>query len=89
LTKVAAHVGTTIEIAGSLLQEAEAIARSEGTTIGLLVERGLQLVLSERRSGRRPFWLPDASVGGNGLHPDAVVRTWDELRARSYDGRDG
>jgi hypothetical protein len=82
------HMKTTLEIASPLLKEAKALARSEGTTVRALVERGLQLALSERRRGRS-FKLHDASVAGKGLHPDAGGRSWDELRARSYEGRGG
>ncbi|MEO8064338.1 MAG: DUF2191 domain-containing protein [Pseudomonadota bacterium] len=77
---------TTIEIASPLLKEAKALARAEGTTVRALVERGLQQVLSERRT-RRTFKLRDASVGGKGMHPDVASHSWDELRARSYEGR--
>lgn len=87
-TIMAAHMKTTLEIASPLLEEAKAVAHSEGTTVRALVERGLQLVLSERRSGRS-FKLRDASASGKGLHPDAVGRSWDELRAGTYEGRGG
>jgi hypothetical protein len=79
---------TTLEIANPLLEKAKALAREEGTTVRALVERGLQLVLSERRT-RRTYKLRDASVDGKGLHPDAVGKSWDELRARSYESRGG
>jgi hypothetical protein len=85
---VPVNMKTTLEIASSLLREAKAIARSEGTTVRALVERGLQLVLAQRRSARK-FKLRDGSVGGNGLHPSAVGRSWHELRDRSYEGRGG
>ena len=86
---MATHMKTTLEIANPLLQEAKVVARREGTTVRALVERGLQLALSERRGGKGAFRLPDASVGGRGLHPDAVGHSWDVLRARSYEGRGG
>ena len=85
---MAVHMKTTLEIATPLLKEAKAVARSEGTTLRALVERGLQHVLSERRKRRR-FKLRDLSFEGNGLHSDALGHSWDELRARAYEGRGG
>lgn len=79
---------TTLDIADPLLKEAKLAARTEGTTVRALVERGLRLVLSQRRL-TRSFELQNASVGGNGLHPSATGRSWDDLRDRSYEGRGG
>jgi hypothetical protein len=77
---------TTLEIADPLLKQAKAVARQEGTTFTALVERGLQMVLSERRKPKA-FKLRDVSVAGEGLHPDAAGFDWSELRTRSYEGR--
>jgi hypothetical protein len=78
----------TLEIATPLLKEAKALARSERTTLGELVERGLRHVLSEHRQ-RRPFKLRDLSFEGQGLQPDAARHSWEELRAGAYEGCGG
>lgn len=79
---------TTLDIADPLFKAAKARARAEGTTVRALVERGLQHVLSGK-GDQAPFLLRDGSFGGRGLHPDAAGRSWDELRARSYEGHGG
>jgi hypothetical protein len=81
------HMKTTIDIADPIMKEAKALAKREGITIRTLVQRGLQLALAERRTARA-FTLRDLSLGGNGLQPDAARRSWDELRALTYESRD-
>src|SRR6185312_15835191 len=79
------RIKVTLNIAKPLLKEARARARSERTTLHALAERGLQLVLAGGCS--RLFELRDVSVSGEGLHPDAVGHSWDELRACSERGQ--
>lgn len=80
------HMKTTIEIRDPIMKEAKALARREGITVRTLVERGLQLALAERKTPRA-FTLRDLSVAGSGLQPDAARRSWDELRALTYESR--
>ena len=79
---------TTLDITDRLLREAKAVAQREGITVRALVERGLQLALSERRV-RKAFRLKDLSVPGQGLQPSARELSWDELRDFSYGDRGG
>jgi hypothetical protein len=77
------------KIAAAFLKLAKDFAQSRGTDLRAFVERGLRPALSEQDNPVARFKLPDASVGGKGLHPDAVAHPWDELRARSYGVRGG
>jgi hypothetical protein len=45
-------------------------------------------VPTERKAGKVSE-LRDGSVDGNGLHPDAVGKSWDEIRDLIYEGHGG
>ncbi|QSB14399.1 type II toxin-antitoxin system VapB family antitoxin [Natronosporangium hydrolyticum] len=77
---------TTVELPDPLVQEAQEVARAEGTTLRALVEDGLRAALAGRRAGAR-FRLPDASVDGAGLRPEFQDASWDEIRAAIYGDR--
>ena len=79
---------TTIEISDALLEAAKRRARQEGTTLRALVEAGLRSVL-EAAKHPKPFTLRDASVDGEGLHPDVREGDWLRIVELSYEGRGG
>ena len=79
---------TTLDLTDRLLREAKAVAQREGITVRALVERGLQLALSERRA-RKAFRLKDLSVAGHGLQGSARELSWEQLRDLSYGDRGG
>ncbi len=81
---------TTVEIADPLLEQAKLEADRTGCTLRELVERGLRIVLEERRRAEaKPFRLRDASVGGHGLEPGARDGGWPQQRAMIYGDDDG
>lgn len=78
---------TTVEIADPLLREARKLAEREGVTLRILVERGLQRVVSEAR--RPAFRLRKASFKGVGLQRDMQDADWNRVRDMAYEGRGG
>jgi hypothetical protein len=81
-----AHMKTTVEIADALLLEAKRVAAAEGTTLRELLEQGLRGALEQRRK-HPAFRLEDASVDGEGLHPDLAEGSWPRIRDLIYEGR--
>jgi Arc/MetJ family transcription regulator len=79
---------TTIEVSDALLEAAKRHARERGTTLRALVEEGLRGVLESAPSAVE-FTLRDASVDGNGLHPDLREGGWERIAERTYEGRGG
>ncbi|WP_326820640.1 type II toxin-antitoxin system VapB family antitoxin [Streptosporangium sp. NBC_01756] len=77
---------TTVDIPDGLLREARQVARAEGTTLRSLVEEGLRSVLA-RRAQREGYRLPDATVGGHGLQPQAQDSSWEDIRSPVYGDR--
>ncbi len=78
---------TTIDIPSVLLEDAQALARHEGTTLKALTEEALRKLIAERRARRGGYRLEDRSVGGNGLNPDLRAAGWERIRALVYEGR--
>ncbi len=77
---------TTIEIADELLLQAHKLAERENVSINSLVESGLRMALCEHEK-MSSFKLRDASVGGEGLHPETQGLDWDGLRDMIYEDR--
>lgn len=80
------HMKTTVDISDDLLREARRVAHEEGTTLKSMIEEGLRAVLT-RRGREDGYALPDASVSGDGLQPEARTASWADLRAMAYGDR--
>ena len=76
----------TVNIPTTLLLRAKRLAARERTTLKAIVERGLQLVLSESKPASA-FKLRRAGVKGKGLQPEWRDTSWDQIRNFTYDER--
>jgi hypothetical protein len=80
------HMKIAIEIADTLLEDAEQIATRDGVTLRTLVESGLRHELAERHQPTA-FRLRRASFKGKGLQPAARSLTSDQQLDLPYAGR--
>lgn len=83
---IVTHMKTTIELPDDLFQEAQHLARAEGTTMKSLMEEGLRAAIARHREAGR-FALRDASVDGAGLTAEFAGRSWAQIREASYGDR--
>ncbi|WP_203433771.1 type II toxin-antitoxin system VapB family antitoxin [Jiangella asiatica] len=75
---------TTVNLPDELFNEAQELARQQGTTLKELIETGLRSVVKQRRAKPR-FALDDASVGGRGLQPAFRGARWEQVRDTIYE----
>jgi len=64
------HMRTTVRLDDALLDQARREASQRGETLTALIEKGLRIVLAQRKAGpqRAPVVLPVSRQGG-GLRP--------------------
>jgi hypothetical protein len=74
---------TTIELPDALLRDAKRVALEEHTSVKALIERGLRLVVGERRRRGR-FTLRRASFKGDGLVAGRSLQDWAAIRDQIY-----
>ena len=79
---------TTIQIPGSLFEEACKLAANDSTTLKALVEKGLRLIIAKRKRSS-VFRLRKASFKGTGLQPHLAGASWEQIREKIYEGRWG
>ena len=79
---------TTVELPDPLIREARELAASEGTTLRIVIERGLRRAIADSKR-EKPFRLRDASVDGRGLNPEVQDASWQRIRELTYDERGG
>jgi hypothetical protein len=74
---------TTIDLPDALLRDAKKVALEERTSVKALIERGLRLVVSERKRRGR-FTLRRASFKGDGLVAGRSLQDWTAIRDQIY-----
>jgi hypothetical protein len=77
---------TTVELSDSLLRQAKRLALKERTTVKALIERGLRLVVAERKRGAG-FTLRKAAFRGDGLVSGRSLQDWSAIRDLVYSER--
>jgi hypothetical protein len=74
-----AHMKTTVEISGPVLERAKRVARKQKTTLRVLVEEGLDLAVARRTKPlAKTIVLSSSSLGG--YTPEFENATWDQIR---------
>lgn len=76
---------TTIDIAGSILSQAQRLAAERDTTLEALIEEGLHKVLADRRE-KHEFRLRRVTFGGRGMRPGMHESGWTLVRDTIYSG---
>jgi hypothetical protein len=74
---------TTVEIADALLERAKKHAAHTGQSVRALIEEGLRQVL-DAKPARKPYRLPDRSVGKKGAPDPLEALSWQDLRSEIY-----
>ena len=77
---------TTVNLPPSLVAKAKRHALEHGITLREIIERGIQLIISNNESLKK-FKLRDGSVAGNGLQSKMSLGDWDSVRNEIYKGR--
>ena len=78
---------TTIDLADDLVIILKKRTAREGISMRTAVHQALRLWLKDQpeASVRKPISPDIGLMTGQGLSPDAATRSWEELRALSYD----
>lgn len=79
---------TTVDLPDTLLEEAKARARRDGTTLRALLADGLRRVLDEPPPAATGF-SPPVFERGRGVQPGVDLSDWGQIRSLIYEDDDG